>query len=178
MQKRFRLSFKKMFDVIESVISLVCQILLLGVVIVGTLGMLTRYLPVSQPIWIGQMAIFLAMWMYFLGFAVAAKREEYIFIEYFYKFFPSLLKKVLDLVLHIVMIGFCIVILVKGWPLQIIQSKMMVTSFPLPQNLFSLPVLISMALILVILVYNLQIKFQYFIDRIRKKDVPDLKKKK
>jgi TRAP-type C4-dicarboxylate transport system permease small subunit len=153
MSKRIHLVFKKVLDVIEIVTGILCQLLLVGVVVMGITGILTRYLPVSQPIWIGQMAIFLGVWMYFLGFVITAKREEYIFIEYFHKFIPPLIGRIIDIIFHVGMIGFCIVNVVGGWPLQILQRKLKVTSFPLPQNLFSLPVMVSMGLIALVLIY-------------------------
>ena len=145
---------KKGIDIIELVTSILCQLLLVGVVVMGITGILTRYLPVRQPIWLGQMAIFLGVWMYFLGFVISAKREEYILIEYFHKFIPPLVGRIIEIVFHLAMIVFCIVNVVGGWPLQILQRKMMVPSFPLPQNFFSLSVIVSMGLIALILVYH------------------------
>jgi len=154
MSKTIQSFFKKVIDVIELVTGILCQVLLVGVVIMGITGILTRYLPVRQPIWLGQMAIFLGVWMYFLGFVISAKREEYIFIEYFHKFIPPLIGRVIDIVFHVAMIVFCIVNVVGGWPLQILQRKMMVPSFPLPQNFFSLSIIVSMGLIALILLYH------------------------
>ncbi len=152
MESRHRPAVQRVLNVLETVVGTLCELLLAGVLVLGTLGILSRYLPVPQPIWLGQMAIFFGVWMYFLGFVVAAKREEYIFIEFFHKFIPPKLWAVLDLVLHLAMIAFALITLVAGWPLQVLQSRMMVTSFPLPQNFFSLSVIVSMALILLILI--------------------------
>ena len=118
---RLRLILKKTIDVIEVVAIILCQVLLAGMVIMGITGILTRYLPVRQPIWVGQMAIFLGVWMYFLGFVVSAKREEYIFIEYFSKFVPPLISRIIEIILHLAMIGFCVINIIGGWPLQILQ---------------------------------------------------------
>jgi len=169
MDRKIPLVLKKLIDGIELITAILCQLLLVGVVVMGTTGILTRYLPVRQPIWLGQMAIFLGVWMYFLGFVISAKREDYIFIEYLHKFIPPLISRITGIVLHFAMIGFCVVTVVGGWPLQILQSKMMVTSFPIPQNFFSLPVMVSMALVALILLYHTWVRLldlkQFLIQR-------------
>ena len=92
-----------------------------------------------------------------------------IIIEYFHKFIPPLISRIIGIVLHFAMIGFCVVTVVGGWPLQILQSKMMVPSFPLPQNFFSMPVMVSMILVAVILVYHTWVRLldlkQFLIQR-------------
>lgn len=153
MEKQSLPRFERFLEGVERVIGIVTEVLLAGVLVTGTWGILARYLPIPQPIWLSQMGVFLGMWMYFLGFILAAKGEEYIFIEYLDRFFSPRLRAALDFVFHLGMITFSVVVVVAGWPLQVLQSRMMVTSFPLPQNTYSLSVLVSFALIVPILLY-------------------------
>jgi len=148
-------AYKKVLNFIERVEIFVCSALLIGIVLIGATDILMRFAFRSPMPWTLQLNVLLANWLYFLGFAVLANRGEYIFVEYFNQFFPPILNRILEIVVPLAILFFCVVVLYKGLELQPLQHRLLVSGFPVRRNFFSLPVVVCMASVILSTIYDL-----------------------
>lgn len=140
--------YQKILFIIEKIWIAICSTLLVGIVLIGALNIFMRFVLDSPLPWALQLNVLLANWLYFLGFAIVAIKGEYIYVEYFYKFFPAGLRRFLDILIPLGILLFCTITLYKGVELQQIQHRLLVSGFPIKRNWFSLPVIICLATVI------------------------------
>jgi TRAP-type C4-dicarboxylate transport system permease small subunit len=171
MYDRIQHIYKKILDTMELVEIVLSVVLLVLIVGIGAIEIYRRFILNSPMAWALELNIFFATWLYFLGFAITVKRGEDIVIDYFSKFFSSRLHIILNIIIPICTLLFCVIVLAKSFELQFIQSKMIPSSLPIRSNWYTLSVSICMASIILVTIYNLWITIDNLIKPIKKQNV-------
>ncbi len=168
MRQNIQRSYKKVLEIIEFVDTVICIVLLAAIVVIGATEVFLRFVFSSSLPWAVELNIFLATWLYFLGFGLLAMKGGYIYVDYLYKFLPHAVKRVLELVVPLGILLFSVVVLYKGIELQPIQRRLLVFAFPIPLNYYSLAVVVCMALLILVTIYELWMRIEPSIDPSRR----------
>lgn len=128
---------------IEEFIAILC---LSGILVFVTLGMLLR--AVGRPLaWISPVTVLLFTWLTFVGAGVLFYRKEYIVVRFLVDRFPPFARACVELVINLFIVGFCLFLLYLAPKLITMQSQKALV-LPFPRYVYSLPLFISSASIL------------------------------
>jgi TRAP-type C4-dicarboxylate transport system permease small subunit len=109
---------------------------------------ISRYLIGRSIYWVHDVSILLMTWIVFLGTAIYFHLKKYVKVDYFVKNLSGFWKNILDLSILSVIISFCIVVCFGSIEYYIIQSGMHTEVMHIPYNLFTIPLFLFAASVL------------------------------
>lgn len=125
-------------------------IVLMGASALITIAQVVTRYGFNHPLtWPEELCTLLLVWMTFFGTSLLLKKEQHIEIDFFAKLLPQRAQQVLALVNYVLIFGFLAVVAWGAYRLQFFQSRHYTVALGIPKNYFSLPVLISSALMCV-----------------------------
>ena len=102
-----------------------------------------RYVLRSPLIWSEEFAKFLFPWLIFSGAALASKANRHIKIDFFVDRLPEKWQSIVNRIVQIASVIFCILIILYTIPLAQSQKDIKSTALYIPLNYFSLSVVIG-----------------------------------
>jgi TRAP-type C4-dicarboxylate transport system permease small subunit len=153
MKARTLASFKSVLDFLEKWEMVLCIILFALVLCMYTLEVFTRYLFNYSSVIMGEVALYMMTWVYFIGFAIIFKRGENIVLEYFFKRFRKSLQNFLAWMTHLLILLFSTVVFIGSLRLFSVTSKMFHPVLPVKQCYSTLPIVVGSFFVLMISLY-------------------------
>jgi TRAP-type C4-dicarboxylate transport system permease small subunit len=137
---------------INEPLSRLCRIMLIimipamtGIVFVQVI---LRYVFLSPLSWIEELARYLLVWISCFGAAYAVRKREHIAVMFLNKMFKGYVKSALTILIHVLVILFFMVCLMKGIGLSIRQWNVVTPALQIPRTLPYLGIPISFAIML------------------------------
>jgi TRAP-type C4-dicarboxylate transport system permease small subunit len=91
------------------------------------------------------LALQLAILMYFIGYLALLNRDKDIMMDYFYLRFPRSVQRVLDLLTAVAVAGFFLILLVKSIALFRLGLRFSHPVFPVPNAIIIIPAVLGSA---------------------------------
>ena len=106
--------YSKFLDALEKVIGAVIVTLLFVSFVIIFAQVITRYIFASGFPWMEEAAIFMSIWMAFLGAAVAIRKRKHMYIDIIEAKLPHLPRMTLNVLSDLLMIAFFVIMIVIG----------------------------------------------------------------
>ena len=135
------------------IMKIIVQVILLVMLIVVSLQIFFRYI-LNQPLaWTEEVARLLFIWMVFLGATLAIKDNTHLKMDYFYDRFPEKIKKAVELLHNILIIGFSVSILISGIQILSITADEVLPGSEISLLFYYTPVPLSAIFIILTLLF-------------------------
>lgn len=95
--------------------------------------------------WSQELAIILAMWLYFFTYALVAKEGDYIQVDALFRFLPAPLRTAAGYVARLLLIGFFGMLAIYSWDTIQFASRFTTSTLDLPESIYYLPLLLGAA---------------------------------
>ena len=130
-------------DAVDRVVLVITSLLLAVVVVLTAVEIVGRNVfKYSSPGSV-DVTLSLAILVYFIGYLVLLNRDQDVMMDYFYLRFPPGVKRVLDAVTALAILGFFVVLLLKSVKLFQLGMNSLHPVFPVPHGVVALPVVIA-----------------------------------
>ena len=107
---------KPLYDVTYKVMLFVCKLLLIADILITTMSVLGRYIPViPDPSWSEEIVLTLMSYMAVLSAALAIRRGAHIRMTAFDVYIPKIVIKILDLLAYVFIMILAFVMVIVGW---------------------------------------------------------------
>ena len=118
---------------LETVDEDVIGILLAILVVVVVLQIGSRFILGKPFVWTVELALVLFVWLIFVGAVVGVRRKSLQAIDILAELFPSKLRRVLALVIHLGIIGFVLILIWQGAILTANSTRQVMPTTELPR---------------------------------------------
>lgn len=125
---------KKTTRWITKALELFCLISMLGLTVIVTLQIVSRWMHISLP-WTEELARFLLVWLTFLGCTLAIYRKSHLSVNFLVEMMPKKLQKVCNLFTRLVMVVFFTMLVFYGFRLSSVSMQNMSTSLNWPMGI-------------------------------------------
>ena len=120
-------ALKKFYAAFCKLEELIALLLLAGITILVFVSALMRY--IKMPLnWAQDVALVAFAWMIFTGSDVAIRGAGLIGIDIIIKHFPAVVRKALDIIFKIIIIGFLCVLVVNGYTMTVTSWARQITT--------------------------------------------------
>lgn len=147
----------------EQIFLKTATLMLAGIVIIISAGVVKRYVLDSPILWTEEICTFLFVWVAFLGAGVAASRKKHIRVDIFTAKLSDRNQKILEFGTQLLILVFLVIIVIGGIQLQPVTSRSASVALDIPKNYYYLPVVISCAYMLVLCVGSILEKLENFL---------------
>jgi TRAP-type C4-dicarboxylate transport system permease small subunit len=144
MSRTLRL-YGRCIDALDRAVSAVCALLLAAVAVLTGAEIIGRSLFARSSIETVDVALQLAIVMYFIGYLSLLNRNQDIMVDYFYVRLPASVRRTVDLITAIAIAGFFLLLLIKSVALFRLGLRFPHPVFPVPNALVILPALLGSA---------------------------------
>jgi TRAP-type C4-dicarboxylate transport system permease small subunit len=128
------------------------SILLVAILVINGMEIFTRAVLASSLFWVYEVNLLLANWIYFLGICLVYYRGRDITVEFLFNRLSARTRRLYAIALNAVMIAIVAVIIFYGYRLLLVQSRTTTLGVKIPNHLFSLPVVLGAASMILIFV--------------------------
>jgi TRAP-type C4-dicarboxylate transport system permease small subunit len=132
-------------DRLDRATTFACALLLATVVLLTAAEILGRTLFASSSVEMVDLALQLAILMYFIGYLTLLNRDQDITMDYFYVRLPVRVRRVVDLLTAIAIAGFFVLLLVKSIALFRLGLRYPHPVFPVPHAVIVIPAILGAA---------------------------------
>lgn len=120
---------KKLLDVMEMILKILCGILTGGIVAVIFYAVVTRYVFHRPPAWSEELSRFVFIWMIMLSAVLVTREQSHIQLTFLLDRLPERFRFLLSNVVRLVMIAFCWVMVQQGLKIYPIVAEASSPSF-------------------------------------------------
>jgi len=138
-------AYGRAVDALDRVTTVVCALLLAVVVLLTGAEIVGRTVFRSSSVEMVDLALQLAILMYFLGYLSLLNRDQDITMDYFYLRLPARARRVVDLLTAIAIAGFFVLLLVKSIALFRLGLRLSHPVFSVPYALIVTPAVLGAA---------------------------------
>lgn len=138
---------KSMFDKILDFISYINTIftgvaLVVLTVIFGWL-VFGRYVLNATPTWVEQVALLLVVYIGFLGASIGVHNQTHLGVAVFKELSPKPVQRIFELLSHLIMGGFGLVMMVYGYKLTVFKWDALIPLINISEGYRALPIMLS-----------------------------------
>lgn len=102
-----------------------------------------RYVLNSTPTWVEQVALLLVVYIGFLGASTGVHKKTHLGVSVFKELSPKPVKRMFELLSHILMGGFALVMTVYGYKLAVFKWSAQIPLIHVSEGLRALPIMLS-----------------------------------
>ncbi len=150
----------KRLILLEKTENLIVSILLFLIVSLVLAQVYSRFIAESSITWTGELSRFLAIWLIFLGSAIALRRSMHIQVDNLYEIVSNRLGIILYIIRNIIILGFFIVIFIGSISMLEIVTLQKSPSLGIQMDLVYIIMPISLCLMAVILIIQTCLRFR------------------
>lgn len=107
-----------------------------------------RYVLNSTPTWVEQVSLLLIVLIGFLGASVGVHRGTHLGVTYVRDLFPTVIRRFLELLTHLIMAVFGAVMMINSYNLVLFKWGSQIPLLGLPEGLRAIPITLCGALVL------------------------------
>lgn len=137
-------------DVITLLLIAASSVMLAAIVLIGGIELVARNLFNKSFVWGHEISLLLANWVYFLGICVVYRHRGDVSVRFFFNALPPRLRRIWSVCCHVLSAAFFALIAFYGWRLIQLQLPFHTTGLGVPNALFSVPVVLSSVILIVL----------------------------
>ena len=149
---RARRLYGRAVDALDRATTVACALLLAAVVLLTGAEIIARTVFKSSSVEMVDLALQLAILMYFIGYLSLLNRDQDITMDYFYVRLPARVRRVVDVVTTVAIAAFLLLLLVKSITLFRLGLRFSHPVFPVPHAVIVIPAVLGAAGALIIAV--------------------------
>ena len=117
----------------EKLIDWVVAVLFASLVALGALQVFFRYVVGSSLVWSEELAKILFFYIIYLGASISIRNKNFATVDYLYQYFPSSMKKVVDVSVWFMIIAFLVMIIYLGTQITLKTLTQITPALEIPQ---------------------------------------------
>jgi TRAP-type transport system small permease protein len=125
---------KALFAAIDRFIELVIAGIFLGMVLIGSWQVFSRFVLNSTPSWSEEIQIFGHIWLVFLAIPVAYRRGAHIAVEAIRRVLSPWMSKTLDLLIEVLWIGFAVATAYYSYRVSLVTGNSLSPGLEIPMS--------------------------------------------
>jgi TRAP-type C4-dicarboxylate transport system permease small subunit len=137
--------FRRLVEGLDKATMALCALLLASVVCLSAVEIVGRSFFATSSIEMVDLALQLSILMNFVGYLVLLNRNQDIEIDYFYARLPAAVRRAVDILTALAIVGFFLLLLVKSIRLFRMGLRFNHPVFPIPQAVITLPAVLGSA---------------------------------
>ena len=146
--------YKKLIDILCKIEEWITLSLLIVLIVVTSLGIISRYFFHSPIVWTEELARFVFIWMISFAVGYCVTKHDHVRVEMFVNMMPEKAHRVIDLILSVMTLAFFLYLIPYSFKFMIAQDRIRSTALHLPFSYVYSGVLIASVLIVIHLFYN------------------------
>lgn len=135
--------FDRFLDLLSHINTVITGILLVVLTVIFGWLVFGRYILNSTPTWVEQFALLLVVYIGFLGASIGVHKKTHLGVSVFREISPKPVRSVFELLSHIIMGGFGLVMTIYGYQLTLFKWDAKIPLIHVSEGLRSLPILLS-----------------------------------
>ncbi len=117
----------------ETIIEWLVVALFISLVLLGAMQVFFRYVVGSSLVWSEEVSKIIFFYIIYLGASIAIRSNSFATVDYLYQFFPSKLKKYVDILIWLMVVLFLILIVVLGTQITLNTMSQITPALEMPQ---------------------------------------------
>ncbi len=134
---------KKILDIVERLIKILCQLFISIIVVVIFYAVVMRYVFRHPPAWSEELSRFVFIWMIMFGAVLATREQSHIQVTFLVDLLPKRMRLFFSAFVHLLMIGFCWVMIQQGMKIYPIVAQASSPSFGISMGWLYLSIPVS-----------------------------------
>ena len=141
-------AYRTLLDVLCVVSEWICGVALVFLTIIFGWLVFGRYVLNATPTWVEQCSLLLIVLIGFLGASIGVHHGTHLGVSYMRDLMPRLIRRILELLAHVMMGAFGAVMLVNSYDLMLFKWGSQIPLLGLPEGLRAIPIMLCGALVL------------------------------
>ena len=146
---------KKLFGWIRKVLEVVCGILMIALTIVVLAQVVNRFVFHGSFAWAEEAAIYMMVWLIFLGASINILKDSNIRIDFFIRLLPERVQHGLDAVCQVVCAVFVGLLCEKSWSIVAMNSNNLAPGLRIPIATLYMGLTFSAVLMVIFFIYRM-----------------------
>lgn len=121
-----------------------------------------RYVLNATPTWVEQISLLLIIYIGFLGASIGVHKNTHLGVSVFREISPKPVQYVFELLSHILMLGFGLIMMIYGYKLMLFKWDALIPLINISDGLRALPIMVSGVLISL---YSIGHLIHFFFDK-------------
>jgi TRAP-type C4-dicarboxylate transport system permease small subunit len=147
--------FDRILDLISSVNTVITGVALVVLTIIFGWLVFGRYVLNATPTWVEQVSLLLIVYIGFLGASVGVHKNTHLGVSVFREMSPQPLRRIFELISHLLMAGFALVMAVYGYKLTFFKWSTEIPLFNISEGFRAIPIMLSGVFILLFTIGHL-----------------------
>lgn len=147
--------FDKILDLLSFINTVITGVALVVLTIIFGWLVFGRYVLNATPTWVEQVSLLLIVYIGFLGASVGVHQNTHLGVSVFREISPKPLRRIFELISHLIMAGFALIMIIYGYKLTIFKWSTEIPLLHVSEGLRALPILLSGVLIFLFIIGHL-----------------------
>lgn len=135
--------FDKILDLISDINTVLTGVALVVLTVIFGWLVFGRYVLNATPTWVEQIALLLVVYIGFLGASTGVHKKTHLGVSVFREISPKPVQRVFELLSHIIMGGFGLIMTVYGYKLTIFKWDAQIPLIHVSEGFRALPIMLS-----------------------------------
>lgn len=138
-----RSAFDRFLDLIGNFNLLFCSVALVVLTVIFGWLVFGRYVLNATPTWVEQVSLLLIVYIGFLGASVGIHKKTHLGVSVFREISPRPVQRIFELMSHVIMTGFGLVMVVYGYKLTLFRWPTEIPLIHVTEGLRAIPIMLS-----------------------------------
>lgn len=134
--------YDRFLDRLSDVCMLICGACLVTMTVIFSWLVYGRYVLNATPTWVEQVSLLLVVFIGFLGASVGVHRRTHLNVAFFRHISPRPIRRLLELVTHLIMGGFALIMMIKSYELAVFKWGSQIPLIDIPEGVRALPIML------------------------------------
>jgi TRAP-type C4-dicarboxylate transport system permease small subunit len=135
--------YDKILDFISDVNTVLTGVALVVLTVIFGWLVFGRYVLNSTPTWVEQVALLLVVYIGFLGASIGVHKKTHLGVAVFKELSPKPVQRMFELLSHLIMGGFGLVMTVNGYKLAVFKWSAQIPLIHISEGFRALPIMLS-----------------------------------
>ena len=139
--------FDRILSTISSINTVVTGVALVVLTVIFGWLVFGRYVLNATPTWVEQVSLLLIVYIGFLGGSVGVYQNTHLGVSVFREISPKPVRRVFELVSHLIMAGFALIMTIYGYKLTVFKWSANIPLLNISEGFRAIPIMLSGAFI-------------------------------
>lgn len=135
--------FDRVLDLISDINTIITGVALVFLTVIFGWLVFGRYVLNATPTWVEQVSLLLVVYIGFLGASTGVHKKTHLGVSVFRELSPKPLQRFFDLLSHLIMGGFGLVMTIYGYKLTVFKWAAEIPLIHVSEGLRALPIMLS-----------------------------------
>ena len=135
--------FDRILDLISDINTIITGVALVVLTVIFGWLVFGRYVLNDTPTWVEQVALLLVVYIGFLGASIGVHKKTHLGVSVFREISPKPVQRMFELMSHIIMAGFSLVMAFYGYKLAVFKWDAEIPLIHVSEGIRALPIMLS-----------------------------------